>query len=270
MKLVVMTFAIGILSYAAGYYGGLNRWLLESSHDIELAVKPVANPQKKTNSQLDKLGNAFLYSENSDFANLPVVDSDAYAGLLEKLDKIPQPIIDEHLQKHFGAEQLEKISNSRAFAKRLLEVALETEETAQDHIGRADIYFYKSPIYGKNMLVGEVAVSKYEPLFAHIVTEEKLGDVIVKWQDLRSGEVLLFKGLAINSAGQYISAVPRNGWNSTLYQVSLSSMDEAVNLMASSVYAVTQVSGDSDSRGPNYEVIEDLVSIGQAVPKVRE
>jgi hypothetical protein len=273
MKRFFLVISIAVLSYVAGYYSGTSSWFDFSGDVYQPVENQIDTPRLADAAELfesSQTADKIPDSQPIDFTNLPVANPEAYSGLLEKLDKIPQAVIDSHLQKYFGAEQLEKISDSRVFAKRLLEVALGDEGNPSENVAHADIYFSKSPIYGKKMLTQSISVSKYEPLFAHIVTDKKLGDVIVKWQNLDSGELLLFKGMRINTNAQYISVVPRKGWSGSQYQVSLSSMDDSVILMAVNVYTVAQVSGTENPAGPNLEVIEDLISIGQAVPKVRE
>jgi hypothetical protein len=196
--------------------------------------------------------------------------SEAYADLRQKLDKLPEPFIAAMLKEYLGPDSLQKVTDTRAFSKRLLEVALDDQtKPAEDEneVVSADIEFSRSPIHGKNMIAQDIALAQFEPVFAHILTSEQLGNVILKWQDVNTGEIVLFTSMNIGSGGQSVSAVPSAGWQNSVYRVSLSSMDDSVQLMASNAYTVSHVQPQNGPRTPNKEYIQDLITLGQAVPK---
>lgn len=268
------------LGFGAGYYCAA-----DSPPDRVAPANAAAVPQEQTRLErqlADALAEIHRLRAGSDTGetpaeespNLPLARPSAYAGLLEKLDTLPLSLIESQLEKYLGGDALTQIDDKRAFAKRLLEVALEDQEPPEEEDGPLsfDIQFSRSPMYGKQMISQDIAVSKFEPLFAHIVTADDLGEVILKWQDVGSGEILTFKKVHIGPGSQtYLSAVPMDGWQESVYRVSLNSMDASVDLMGASAYSIAEVYGEAeDSRGPNTEIINDLISMGQAVPKVKQ
>ncbi len=269
-KLFFGALSIAGLGFGAGYYcatDGLPAY-------AEVAPAPAEEAlEQQFAAALDEIrrlqaGDEAGSSVPRDFPNALIRNQKAYAVLLDKLDKLPQSLIDSQLEKYFGRESLEKIEDTRAFSKRLLEVALEDQDQPLKEDGplRVDIQLSKSPMYGNRMLSQDVVVTKFEPLFAHIVTANELGDVIIKWQDVNSGEILIFNKMNFGPGSQlYISAIPGSGWRNSQYRVSVSSMDESVELMAASSYNISQV--NDAVPGPNHEVIDDLVLMGLAVPK---
>lgn len=261
--------SIGAFGFGAGYYCAA-----DSSNQSQDAAAPVvtADAEQKLAEAIQEIRRLQGAAANTAARAAPgarVVKPQTYAVLADKLDKLPEPFIEAQLEKYLGRESLEKISDTRAFSRRLLEVALEDQAeppTDDDAVHPVDIQFSKSPLYGKQMLAQDVAVSKYEPLFAHILSNEA-GEVIVKWQDAGSGEILIFQKISIGPGSEpYVVATPATGWRNTLYRVSLNSIDDSVKLMGSNAYNVSQVYDDG-GRKPNTEVIQDLVSMGLAVPK---
>jgi hypothetical protein len=270
IKLLLGAVSIAAFGFGAGYYCAADS-TREQGQSTPVATAASANIEQQLAAAIDEIGRLQKGSAAANTATpaLPVSRPETYAALLEKLDKLPETFIEAQLEKYLGRESLENITDTRAFSKRLLEVALKDQDDPpkEDSPQHVDIQFSKSPVYGKQMLTQDVALFSYEPLFAHIVSAEPVGEVIVKWQDVQTGEILIFKKMSIGPGGEsYITAIPGAGWRNSLYRVSLSSVDDSVQLMGSNVYSISEVYAQ-DGRKPNAEVIQDLVSMGRAVPK---
>lgn len=265
----------GGFGFGAGYYCAADS--ARDQDTVAAASAPAAGSEQKLAAAIAEInrlraGIGTAAAPARDFPKVPASKPQTYASLLEKLDKLPEPVIEAQLEKYLGRETLNKISDTRAFSRRLLEVALEDQddppEEDEDTVQHVDIQFSKSPVYGKQMLGPDAAVSKFEPLFAHIDSAGEVGEVIVKWQEVNTGEILIFKKMTIGAGGEsFITVTPASGWKNSLYRVSLNSIDDSVQLMGSNAYTISQIDGGEGGRKPNMGVIEDLISMGLVTPK---
>ena len=206
--------------------------------------------------------------------NLPISSSMTYPDLVDKIDKLPISFINNQLGYLFDKETINQLEDSRAFSKRLLEVALE-ESDDNNQSDMATIAFSKSPAYGIRMIEQNIEVNAGDSIFAHILPNETLEEFIVKWQYQNTGEILLFKKQTIlpNKDNQYVWLRPKKGWQPGVYTVSIYSMDDSVSPIAVNSYNIVSVAGGSSSgelsvNTRNEAIIQEMLSSGQAVPSI--
>lgn len=239
------------------------------SNNDDRTLDLLRNELSKANQELDQLkGLNDALSTQIARLNLPIA-SMTYPELIDKIDQLPDSFISDKLAYFIDKDAIADIEDVRAFSKRLIDVALaEGEDSGQT--GSAVITFSTSPVFGNQLISQSASVHKFDTIFAHIESSGRLDQAIVKWQELNSGEILLFKNHSLDpeNPSKYIFLRPRSGWKSGSYRVSLHTMDDQVNPISGNSYSIATVVGeDSDSSSANNNVIQELIATGQAVPK---
>jgi hypothetical protein len=290
-KIIAQLFGCSVLAFFLGYYSALpEEPIEESSHipstqtqssECEQLLKASnteddqaqADRIHKLNQQLKLAKSEIddLQSKNSNLAkqieqmDLPVSPSMEYPELIAKIDDLPLPLINEQLDKLFDNYALKRINNPRGFAKRLIDVALTDQEESTIEL---NITFSTSPLAGVRPLSESTSITKDDTVFAHITTSASLDEtVIVKWRDLRTGEILSLTNQAMNTNGreQYVWMRPKKGWQPGRYGVSVYSMDDQVSPLGSAAFNLVAVSDPQP--GGDSRVMQELISSGQALPK---
>jgi len=285
MKKMFPIFFAVLVGFLAGYFftsyqnsqSSLKSASVESASDNFLmasnaddkALGLLRSELLKANQELNQLkGLNDALSRQIERLNLPIATM-TYPELINKIDHLPDSFISDKLGYFIDEDAIADIEDVRAFSKRLIDVALaEGEDSGQN--GSAIITFSTSPVYGNRPISQDASVHRFDTIFAHIQSSGQLDDAIVKWQELSTGEILLFKSHSLdpNDPSKYIFLRPRTGWKSGSYRVTLHTMDDQVNPISGNSYNIATVVGeDSESNNGNNSVIQDLIASGQAVPK---
>ncbi len=292
MKSTIILFGFTLTVFAAGYYSALHYNTRPpstpvSAHNAETKrLSPYANfvvttedAEVSVESIREELSNArgeiaYLENINKNLANqieqnnLPISHSANYSDLIERIEMLPQPIIDEQLTRLFDDDGLQKINDSRDFAKRLLEVSL--TDSDNDNTQQTSIIFSTSPLQGSRLLSPNARVKKFDTVFAHITSPENRSTLLVKWQRLKSGEIMLLTNQPINTNGreQYVFLRPQKGWQPGQYKISVHSMDDKITTLGVNLLTITEIIDVSEPDMENNQVLQDLIDSGQAVQKI--
>ena len=203
---------------------------------------------------------------------LPGVSSLTYPELLKRIDTLPPDFLKTQWLYLFDKAGLDKVHDVRAFSKRMAGVLLDQDGGISDSDPRiSTLYFSTSPIYGTRMIGQSAEVPKHSPIFAHMNADRPAGEVMVKWQNLTTGELLMVRNFSLEESDPYVWLAPSQGWTPGAYRVDVFAMDDEVTPLASRTLTITSVfDAESTSRGDRHsEVIQDLLSSGRAAPKLR-
>lgn len=196
------------------------------------------------------------------------------SDLLNRLERLPDSLINQQLESLFDDEYLEGIDNKKAFAKKLVSVALtEVEDQSLsvegDDNSHIDIRFSLSPITGLRQFRDISDLELNDTVFAHFTSTTAYPNLIVRWDEISTGEILRMGPLSLrDNTNGYLSLKPRNGWKPGDYRVSLFDIDNDQKIVGSDRYRVAHVIDNEDaSSNVDQDVIDDLISNGMAVPK---
>jgi len=294
MKSTITLFGFTITVFAAGYFTAMQYNTRPpsapvSAHHIETKklsqytnfVVTTEDAEVSDENIRKELSNAhgeiaYLENINKNLANqieqnnLPISHSVNYSDLIERIEMLPQPIIDEQLTRLFDEDGLQKINDSRGFAKRLLEVAL--TDSDDDNTQQISIIFSTSPLQGSRLLNPNARVNKFDTIFAHITSPGSRSTLLVKWQRLKSGEIMLLTNQPINTNGreQYVFLRPQKGWEPGQYKISVHSMDDKITTLGVNLLTITEIIDISEPDMENNQVLQDLIDSGQAVQKITD
>lgn len=197
----------------------------------------------------------------------------SYPGLVKQIDAIPDFLLDRQLSQYFGDDFVDGIDDKKAFTKNLLDAALDTtaDENNENANPQVTLTFSKSIFPNSQQLGADAQVRLYDVIFAHMNADEGIEQVIVKWMNISTGEVLMFSKANIRGgqSQQYVSLKPAQGWKTGVYRVTVYSADSVVNQIGENTYSIASVVNDASqtANGPNYNVIQELVAAGLAIPK---
>jgi len=203
--------------------------------------------------------------------NLPLAQSTTHEQLLGRIDSLPASVVDNLLANLFDEEYLATIENPNEFAKDLVDVALDNDDV-EDVSGNVSIVFSFSPIYGLRQFSYASNLRQFDRIFAHISATQDMPSSIIRWQHQETGEILLFaqQPLRVNAQSQTISLRPSQGWQAGNYKVSVYDMNDNKRLAGTNEFSVYNILVDeagSARNEPDMDIIQDLLSIGEAVPK---
>ncbi len=194
--------------------------------------------------------------------------------LKDRIDQLPDILINSQLEQIFNQDYLDKVTDSKALARKLVDVALangdfENLEQAAPESAIVDIEFSLSPISGLRLFAQLSEIEQFDRVFAHFRSPTDYPNLMVRWQHKESGEILYFSPLLLPSDKRdYISLNPDRGWLPGSYQVSLYDLDNSQQLVGSNDYFIdTVIEAEHDDSQLDRDVINDLISNGLAVPK---
>ena len=203
--------------------------------------------------------------------NLTKYSQTTYSELLAKIDRLPSPLIHKWLARLFDEEYLSTVENLHGFSREIAEIAL-TNDKDEQSIGAVSIRFSHSPINEIRLLNDTIEIDQFDTLYAHILPTQDMDNCIIKWQHSNTGEILLFKHLALNTKNQaqYVWIKPSNGWRTGNYLVTIHDMDNSkqlVGLNTLHISSVREYESDNNEITPDLDVIQDYIMTGEAVPK---
>ena len=282
---------VAIIIFVAGFYGGY-RFALPEPQALKEPVATlkreelqtysfesdeVSDEQKRLRRELLRANQQISLLESRNMAlakqidrmDLPLPGDTTYPELMQRIDRLPASLVQQQLRLIFDEAYLDNIEDPNEFAKELIEIALSDEQPESEL--RVDIEFSQSPVRGMRSFVSLDEVDSRDRIFAHFNASLSFANLILRWQHRASGEILYFGPLQLaNSQGGYHSLFPPAGWRPGLYQVSVFDLDNERELVGSNSYqinSVTQENQSAEATGPDRDVIEDLISSGQAVSK---
>jgi len=220
-------------------------------------------------ARLEDLNSAL--ARQIELLNLPLAPSMTHEQLLGRIDSLPAPVVNNVLAYLFDEDYLATIENPNEFAKDLVDVALDNDDV-EDVSGNVSIEFSFSSIYGLRQFSYASELQQFDRIFAHLSATQDMPSSIIRWQHQATGEILLFEQQALraDAQSQVISLKPSQGWQPGNYKVSVYDMDDDKRLVGTNEFSVASIQVDeSGSTGnqPDMDIIQDLLSIGEAVPK---
>jgi hypothetical protein len=203
--------------------------------------------------------------------NLPLAPSITHEQLLGRIDSLPASVVSNLLAYLIDEEYLAAIEDPNQFAKDLVDVALDNDEV-EDVSGNVSIEFSFSPIYGLRQFSYASDLQQFDRIFAHLSTTQDMPSSMIRWQHQATGEILLFKQQALraDAQSQMVSLRPSQGWQTGNYKVSVYDMDDDKRLVGTNEFSVASIQADesgSTRNQPDMDIIQDLIAIGEAVPK---
>ena len=224
------------------------------------------------NGELSRLSGMDLsLAQLAEQYNLPVPVATTYTGVMDIIDTLPAEFIKQQLSYLADDKYIADIDNPNEFAKSLLKVALSREQV-EDFSGAMNVVFSYSPVKGWRELADDIALEKFDTLYAHISPTRDIAHAVVKWQHIESGEILQFIPLTLNLQGQsqYVVFRPGNGWYEGFYQVTIHDMDNERRVLAANSFRVStviQAENKQNATGPDKDILQDLILTGRAFPR---
>lgn len=273
MKIYLSFVIVFIIAFTAGYITATQKQKNFASQQ----VRTYENSQNITNKKFNEIKkesknipslNRSL-SHQLEQLNLPLAVSTTYPELLKKIDALPEALINTQLAQLFDEEYINQIKDTHKFSKDIIEIAL-TDENAENSNGLVNVTFSHSPVSGIRLIGQAVEIEAFNSIYAHIEPNMKLKNCIIKWRYLNSGNIILFKQMALNPdiQTQYVWMKPASGWKPGLYQVTVHDMSNNKQLVGSNTFQITKIiKTNKTSKSPDHDVINDLILNGQAIPK---
>lgn len=204
--------------------------------------------QDQNSSNQSTLTNHFIDQFNQDIkskndSNITALMQNNQNKILEVLQSLPATKITTYLEQAFPEQDIGVINDKRKFSERLLEELNQDKDESQTLSGKVYISLdSNTPTY--TTPINEVHSQQY--IYAHFDTHGKTPpntQVFVKWINQDTQEMVLFtpKYIVENSAQNWVSAVPANGWKSGRYDVKFYQMTDSLTPIAQSSYTITSV-----------------------------
>lgn len=240
---------------------------LNATHENDKSAALTQANQEIT--RLEALNQAL--ARQIELLNLPLAPSMTHEQLLGRIDSLPASVVNNLLAYLFDEEYLSTIENPNEFAKDLVDVALENDDD-EEATGNVSIEFSFSPIYGLRQFSYASDLQQFDRIYAHLSATQDMPSSIIRWQYPATGEILLFQQQALraNSQSQAISLRPSQGWQTGNYKVSVYDMNDDKRLVGTNGFFVSSIVVDetgSAGNAPDMDIIQDLLSSGDAVPK---
>ncbi len=198
---------------------------------------------------------------------LPKPSSSALDELLERVDILPDQMIEGQLERLFDKKSIDKISDPKVFSKRLIEISLEAKK--EDNYFQSQLMFSLSPTFGQLPLISDMPITSSDTIFAHYKSENSITDVVVKWQNMLTGEVIQLRDHSVSEDG-YFWLRPQSGWSTGSYVVSIYRMEDNLEALFSDTFSVIVNDSDENELHDNKQhIINEMLLNGKAVQKQR-
>lgn len=212
-----------------------------------------------------------LITENSGLSEKLLADEKLLAlasktDINRQIDMMSDTSIRKKINLVIDDDQLENISDTNKFAKRMAEVALEgsDENSGETDRTNVDVRINISHELGyQEMPTNQIVARKYKRLYANILTSPLLDYILVRWKNLSTNETLVYKGIGLNQNFdyQYVWAKAKDGWEVGDYQINIYKISDNLELLASKQYQIIESIDD----GP--EVFSDEPVEGVSILK---
>lgn len=269
---------VSSLSFTAGYLlavqgqsspiANLSNVNLQSTESKPHKIKPAPYRQ----SPIIESGAAVL-SSNLERMALPIPVSTSISDLTSRVDTLPTSLITSQLRHLFDDEFISNIDSPHSFAKTLLEIALDIEPVENENTN-VSIEFSLSPVYGTRPLNIDASINQYQAVFAHIISDQESKNILIKWQNITTGEILFLRETDLSNDRQSngILLAPSDGWQQASYQLAAYHVADTKILLANARLHINHIYTDDDTTGRDTirdDIILDLLSSGRASPKTQ-
>ncbi|MCW9013588.1 MAG: hypothetical protein OQL06_07375 [Gammaproteobacteria bacterium] len=260
----IIVFLLGVLS---GYYLAPENIVLSELNDLpESIVNGDVEHEHEIRRFMQRLAESdstikYLQEMNESLSSLLSGKKNEIAALLakpslhEKINSMSDEELLEKLLLMFKEDDLAGIENKKQMALRLTEIALGDEEIDTSMVtGTVAVTTIPEHVdYASEFL----NIKQYDTLYAHLSTSDKLEKTLVKWTNLSTGKIMLFKKMAFvpEELQKYVSMRPKGGWVEGDYQVSLYNINQGLTVLASTTYTVQTVQESEPPARPDGPII---------------
>lgn len=182
---------------------------------------------------------SFAESQKTVFKALP--------NLRKKIKLMSNDEVKDKLDYLFKDGQLDNVKDYKAFATNLIDLALK-EDIIPDNIEDANyLVSVKLSIAKTSEFIDtsedNFQASKYYKLYANISASPALQNIMLKWKNLTTGEIIKYQAIAFVAENdiQYAWAKPKSGWEAGTYQVSLHNLDDSMSLISRRLFHISSV-----------------------------
>ena len=232
---------------ATAYIKSNNPVIVESEPDKSRlnSLQRIIDEFKDQLASLEEENNSLLESLRLSNSKLTsVLDKDL---ITKKINTMSEDDLRSKLKSVVRDEHLEGIEDAKAFAHRLAEVVAEDEidtDIDENQTVNTDVKVSVSrDYYYIDAINPDLVASKSRRLYANIYSTQPLGDAFVKWKNITTDELISIRSLNIGNAEnrQYVWTIPKGGWTTGVYSVTLYSIDESLKPLAINRFTITNV-----------------------------
>ena len=190
----------------------------------------------------------------------------ALPNLRKKISHMSNEEVKDKLDYLFKDDQLDNVKDYKTFATNLIDLAL-NEDPLPDNIEDANYLVNVKMSISKTSEFIDVSednfqASKYYKLYANISASPALQNVMLKWKNLSTGEIIKYQAIAFvaNNDIQYAWAKPKSGWEVGTYQVSLHNLDDSMSVISRRLFRISSVIDEGHQPvydGPILQIIND-------------
>lgn len=160
----------------------------------------------------------------------------------EMIDKMPDYVLGQYVDKFMAKGASEVIDDKRRFAERAVEELYKSNDN-QPLVGTVKLS--TNPVMPSGSL-DTATINKNAKLFAHLDTDGKVPTspfVFVKWVNNQTGQVLLFekKNIVANSNQNWVSFTPYEGWAVGSYDIRFYQFTSELQPVAQLTYNIYEV-----------------------------
>lgn len=159
--------------------------------------------------------------------------------------------------------QLKEVEDYKVFALSFMDLALEEDELPDDvsdgdYLMDVRISVSKHSSTYIDVSDNDFKMSKYYKLFANVSSSPPLKNILLKWKNLESGELIKYEviGTASESDIAYVWARPKAGWEVATYQISLHKLDDPLSLIAKRLYRISSVIDEGEQPSNNGNALQ--------------
>lgn len=242
----------------AFFFGVLSTYLLMTKQQMDqimqakqqLPVSSVSeNSQNAISSSLELESSAnqddarvLSSAQNVKESNVPSINDYSQEQALDIVDKMPDYVLGQYVDKFMAKGASEVISDKRRFAERAVEELYKSNDN-QPLVGTVKLS--TNPVMPSSSL-DTATLSKNTKLFAHLDTDGKVPTspfVFVKWVNNQTGQVLLFekKDIVANSNQNWVSFTPYEGWAVGSYDIRFYQFTSELQPVAQLTYNIYEV-----------------------------
>jgi len=186
--------------------------------------------------------------------------------LERQIDNMPESYLTKQLERKIRIDSFDEIEDVHQFSKNLLDAAL--EDTDYDTSENIDITFGFSSIRNTQSFSGSVSAAISDKIFAFISTSVDSSDVLVKWHNIETGELLRFKNMKVSKDkyANFVSTTPKKGWSKGSYRVTVFKPDQIVSPIGSRSFTISDITDIPNNSSE--QINNELIASGQTSAKL--
>lgn len=219
------------------------------SENSQNTLNPSLELENSTN-QVD--AGALSAAQNAKGSNAPSINDYSQEQALDMVDKMPDYVLGQYVDKFMAKGASDVISDKRRFAERAVEELYKSNDS-QPLVGNVKLSLSQVM---PSISLDTSKVNKNDTLFAHLDTDGKVpasAFVFVKWVNNQTGQVLLFekKNIVANSNQNWVSFKPYDGWVPGSYDIRFYQFTSELQPVAQLTYQIFNVEGSDQDGGGN-------------------